>query len=302
VNKGKFVKGDKYLRVYLFTMLFFGFILICLNHLFLNSLNEPVTFIVDSLAIALMTAAILGLTVDVFLKKQIIADVFAASMGYILTPDLREEVKNLYELEFMCVKHHQVFTFKPTSTPEFILLHKKTVRTFKNISGKKQFLHPKVTVLEWFLPNMHSRIIDMEAAKNNEKWTSFKVSKPPIDVPTNELIGTLDNTFELDPNGETCTVWTETEEYKRATDLYCEYFEWPTKNPSITIKREFGAGIRGKMGVRVRFGSVGRKKVEKSDRDTYSLIGILSPGQCIEIRWWMKEDALRWIRNSKGSS
>jgi len=300
MNEDKFIKGDRYryIQIYLCTLLIFGLVIIGLNHCFLSSVNEPLTFIVDSLAIALMTAAILGLTVDVFLKKQIIGDVFAAAMGYILTPDLREEVKRFYELEFMCIEHHQVFTFKPTSTPEFVLLHKKTERTFKNITSKKQFLRPKVTVLEWFLPNMQSRIIDMGAAKGNKRWTSFKVSKPSSNSPTNELVGTLDNDIELNPNGETCTTWTETEEFKRATDLYCEYFAWPTKNPSITVRRQFGAGLKGKLGIRVRFGAPERK-VEGLGKDTSRLVGILSPGQCVEIRWWMKEDAVMWIRNSK---
>jgi hypothetical protein len=299
MNEGKLIKGDRYLWIYLFTLLIFGLVLIGLNHCILSSSNESLTFIIDSLALALMTAAILGLTVDVFLKKQIIGDVFAATMGYILAPDLRGEVKTLYELEFMCIEHHQVFTFRPTSTPEFVLLHKKTERTFKNITSKKQLLYPKVTVLEWFIPNMQSRIIDMGAAKGNERWTSFTVRKPSSSIPTNELVGTLDNAIELNPNGETCTIWTETEEFKRATDLHCEYFDWPTKNPSITVRREFGAGIKGKLGIRVRFGAPRRKNVEGLGRDTSRLVGILSPGQCVEIRWYMKEDAVRWIQNSK---
>ncbi len=297
MNDGKYNKGYVELRIILVILLIFGLAIIGINHGAAIWLNESVTFIVDSIALALMTAAILGLTVDVLLKKQIIEDVFTAAMGYILAPDLREEVKILYEQEFMCIDHHQVFTFRPTSTPEFVLLNKKTERTFRNITGKKQFLNPKVTVLEWFLPNMQSRIIYMGATKGKERWTSFTVSKPSSGTPTNELMGTLDNAIELNPNGETCTIWSETEEFKRSTDFHCEYFDWPTKNPRITVRREFGAGIKGKMGMRVRFGASGRKNVEGLGGDTSRLVGILSPGQCVEIRWWMKEDAMKWIQN-----
>jgi len=295
MNEDDIKRGGKVAQLVLVIILLVGVIIVALNHLVIALLINGWSMVIDGIAIAFMTAAILGLTIDRFLKKQIVKDVFEASMGYILAPDLRGEVRTLYELEFICIEHNEIITFKPAPSPDLIILHRKMERTFKNITNKKQRLSPKITIVEWFLSDIQSKILDMGAAKGKERWNKYTLQ---VDDLINEVVGKLDtgepsHSIELAPK-ETCTVWFETEEVKRATDVHCEYYGWPTINPRIIIRREHGAGLEGMLGILVRFGTERGKDIEVLGSDTRRFVGVLSPGVCVEIRWYRKKDLIRW--------
>src|SRR5215475_10506723 len=63
----------------------------------------------EGLGIALLTAALLGISVDRLLKIELARDVFHAAFQYVLPPELKDEVARIINYKFLCIKHHTVF-------------------------------------------------------------------------------------------------------------------------------------------------------------------------------------------------
>ena len=61
--------------------------------------------VIRNLGTAVFIAAMLGLTIDRWLKTQIARDVFQAALGYFLPQEFREEVANVARFKFLCERH-----------------------------------------------------------------------------------------------------------------------------------------------------------------------------------------------------
>ena len=61
--------------------------------------------VIRDLGTAVFIAAMLGLTIDRWLKTQIARDVFQAALGYFLPQEFREEVANVARFKFLCERH-----------------------------------------------------------------------------------------------------------------------------------------------------------------------------------------------------
>src|SRR5262249_54505662 len=55
----------------------------------------------EALCPPLFTAGVLGLTVDIFLKREIARDVFVAAFRYVLPDELKEEVRRIINYKFL---------------------------------------------------------------------------------------------------------------------------------------------------------------------------------------------------------
>ena len=69
---------------------------------------------------ALAIASLIGLTVDISLKKELSREVFLASIGYVLPEELRPEMRWLCRLDTLCTEDRIDFSF--TEIPEKKLL------------------------------------------------------------------------------------------------------------------------------------------------------------------------------------
>lgn len=62
---------------------------------------------VEHFGTAILIAAFLGLTIHIWLEKQLTEDVFAAAMGYELPDELKDEIREVYGNRILCENHSQ---------------------------------------------------------------------------------------------------------------------------------------------------------------------------------------------------
>jgi hypothetical protein len=79
----------------------------------------------------LFTAGILGLTVDIFLKRELARDVFVAAFRYILPDELKEEVQRIISYKFLCIDSTTIVSISAPSN-DIVRVEIKHERTFKN--------------------------------------------------------------------------------------------------------------------------------------------------------------------------
>jgi hypothetical protein len=80
----------------------FGAILIALPHL---GKWEWDYGIAPEIGVALLTAAILGFTIDRWMKAELRTDAFLAAIGHILAPEFRAEVSRIVGYKLICERH-----------------------------------------------------------------------------------------------------------------------------------------------------------------------------------------------------
>ncbi len=275
----------------------FGAVLIAQHHIF--ELQDDgnlfkASGIGESLGIAFITAVILGISIEWVFRQRLLEDVFKASIGYILPDELKDEVRALFEAEFICVSHDQVFTLRFTEDPDAVILHIKTERTFKNVTSSRKKIPLNVSVTEWFHhKTLRSKILNMGCIAAGERITDFKVIAPSQEG-INKILGTIQQEITLNPDEE-CTFWYETEEIKRTTDVYHAIMLTPTKNPRVTAILETGETAKESIRRIVDFGSRHRLNVDVIGEDTVRMNGVLLPYQHIELRWYLDEDYQEWV-------
>ena len=122
----------------------------------------------EHIATAILIACILGLTIDLWLKKQLTEDVFSAAMGYELPEDLRKEVRYVYGNKLLC-KHHQQNAEIVDLDNGFVSIIVGCERTFENIGETPQTLPLSVGIDEWFIPSHPSELLEFYYVKDGKK-------------------------------------------------------------------------------------------------------------------------------------
>lgn len=237
-------------------------------------------------------ASIVGLAVELGLSQRLAKDAVEAGLGYLVLPEAREEMRRIYEQQFMCVRHQTTITIVGTENDDTVMVRNHTVRTFRNITGQRQAFQPNVRYREWFRPQVQSRLIGLgisKGAKNPKEYSEYTTL-----VSTNSVSHSLAKAIDLD-KGEECTFWYEVEEPKQATDVYYETFTNPTVNPQLTIMVAKGdSKIVRNLGITGGFASHLEKEAISLGTGTKELQGILLPYGYIEVRWWDKDKMEKW--------
>ena len=61
--------------------------------------------VVNELGVAFLIAAVLGTTIDRWMKTEIAADVFRATLGYVMPKEFHSEIQKVLSFPFMCESH-----------------------------------------------------------------------------------------------------------------------------------------------------------------------------------------------------
>jgi hypothetical protein len=69
--------------------------------------------VISAIGTALVVAAILGFTIDRWMKAEIASDVFRAALGYILPKEFHDAIHNLISFSFMCEAHEMWYEITP---------------------------------------------------------------------------------------------------------------------------------------------------------------------------------------------
>ena len=250
-------------------------------------------YVVESLAIAIIIAGILGLSIDRLLRQQIAEDAFKASIGYILPPELKGEIESIYNYHIICVQHVQKCELRPIDN-ETCVICVNTYRTLRNVSGSKEDAKIRVEIDEWFHKTGSSKIKSFGYRHGEKRWVA---TEKDIAKAENATIRTTEQYVPLAPNEE-FVVWHEIEEVRRVNDEQSWVYLHPTLNPIVSIKAYNGIHISVGFGHRI--------PKEQLDNDTFRLPGTLLADQEITIRWWEIETVNKWLNegneNGEGES
>jgi len=116
--------------------------------------------LVQHLGTAAIIAAVLGFTIDWWLKRQIAEDVFSVAMGYELPTDLKEEMRHVYSSRVICKNHMQIVTITKIDD-DHVSVDVALERKFENISSIEQPIKVALGIDEWNVPGHTSEIVEL---------------------------------------------------------------------------------------------------------------------------------------------
>ena len=130
-------------------------------------LPSSILDIVDGLAIAFFTTAIIGFTVDMLFRKQLARDVFEATIGYLLPKELRPHMRWIYEHSLICTCDTISLELTEISN-NYLRLHVTRIQTLENKGNKTVTNKPALSIDEWHIPDHMSRIINFTCKTDKE--------------------------------------------------------------------------------------------------------------------------------------
>jgi hypothetical protein len=229
--------------------------------------------IIRDLGTALSIAAMLGLTIDRWLKKtQIARDVFEAALGYVAPEEFREEIRRTASFRFLCDRHVSRLTIDDLGNGQ-VRVTTSTERTVRNISSSTEKLRPFLVLDEWGF-DQPSEILECRFEFRGQSYSGTTKSTDHTLVLEGEDIDI--------PPGETVRIISKISETKRNNDDLSFVYLIPTRNPEIDVTAP------DHIAFLVEFGRGG----EKTDREVYGprykLQGTYFPSQHMRLRWWPK--------------
>jgi len=243
---------------------------------------SPWPGLVREIGTALLTAAALGATVQMWFHGQIIRDVFRAAIGHFLPPELKPEVH--WITGFKCISTRFTATLDIADIGNGIVeVAVEMDRTLKNVSNVTQPLRRTLMVDDWGVPNHSSKIASLEATRKDQPPEIF------LGEPSRNESGTLIadmGEYQLRPDEEV-RIFSKFFEYKHYTDMWWLALLYPTSRPEIYVRTcpaflSWGAGFEHHED---------KKKEVAQGGKRVTLPGTLMPNQIASVRWWPKKDA-----------
>ena len=226
---------------------------------------------------AFFTVGLLGLTVDIFLKRQIARDVFNAAFRYVLPDELKDEVLRIISYKFICTDSLLIVSIDPIGNG-LVRVNIKIERTAKNITRHTESMPIGFAVDEWGFHNHTSGISKCayemgdgiwrdcgdDPSYSATKYALGKISKEPLRVKSGQIIRFVAEGWEI----------------QRENGNFWMFNSAPAINPviEVNIPAPFLHGCS--------FGVPGEKVLTSSIAAHYRLDGAQFPGQNVQIRWW----------------
>ena len=231
--------------------------------------------LLEHFSTALFVASALGLTIDLWLKRQITEDVFKASIGYLLPEQLKEEIRWVYGFKLLCESHNQRMWVEKAGR-QLVKLTVEIDRQIRNISDTPQEQGISAKIDDWGIIGLASDIVDMGYEFDNQTTTLSSVNGAKTRG-TNNVSADLGK-IKISPGG-TVRFWLKYIEYKRENDEHFSAFSVPTVNPVYTVD------LDGDLDFILRLGHRDPLQPLKV-RGQFTHSGTLLPTQPVRFRWW----------------
>jgi hypothetical protein len=224
---------------------------------------------------AVMIVALLGLTVDLWLKTAIARDVFEAALGYVFPEEFRAEVRQITSYKFFCERHRLEIKIEPIDD-ECVRVIWSVERLLKNISSTKEPINGYVHIDEYHFRQASSEIFDCEVRLEGQAGIGYK----EIEKDSHTLWAKTD-AVEVPPQ-QYVYLRSKAAEIKRINDQMSLVFLAPTRNPEtfVDIPEHLDCGFG--------FGTPNEKKEKSKYSHHYIMTGTYFPHQHMSFRWWPK--------------
>jgi hypothetical protein len=229
---------------------------------------------------ALIVAAVLGATVDLYLKRELTRNAFEAAFGYLLPDALRGEIEWIYGQQLLCVRHEQTLVLADTDDPDLLTVTVELRRDLQNVGGEPVTFRPAFALDEWFYSGKPTRITTFRCMKQDggrriDTFTELGSRPFAVDVE-------LDSELRIRP-GDIWTIWASGHETRRRSGARFDLvFEIPTCDPVVTVRPCEDIDFD------VFFGSRGQERLRRIGPNTCELPGTLLPNQLLSVRWWRR--------------
>jgi len=241
--------------------------------------------IVKEIGTAILAATMLGATIDLWLKKQIVRDVFAAALGYGQDQDVVNELRALSQIRMVVSSYSLDLQLLPVDNQPDELLARVSIRsTFSNKGNKSEPVPLRLGIDEWFGCKPGNILKYCLYTSTGERYDGPpKVKKTEFGQHIVELPDIV-----LPENG-TCDVEIQFEEIKRRNDSMIGIMRNCTINPRVSISACAGVSAT------VSFINRGKDQRSEQVKDVWVLRGTLLPFQAFQMRWWDKAQSAQWL-------
>lgn len=122
--------------------------------------------VAEDIGKALIVAAVLGWIVDSALKHDLIRDAVASAIGYLLPPELKKELRWIYDQRVLAQQDFHV-VLEHDKSRKLVKLRGTVNRTLRNISAEKTEVRVGGGTDEWFNGEKESEIDRAQFTQNN---------------------------------------------------------------------------------------------------------------------------------------
>ena len=255
-----------------------GLALIIWPHPFLERSN-PLGLISEGIGIAVLSSAILGFTIERWLRSDLSKDVFLTSIAYHLPTEYREALRSqlsrLAGYKYVC-DHHILKIKIEEIDDQNVRVTSACERTFKNISNYTLPLAGAVSIEEWNSPIEKSTIVECQIKFVGDNET--KTFKLPIVGPNGTVTASTEE-IKLKPK-QAAEFSMKTTEIKRRTDEHWDNYSCPTYKPVIDVDHPSNFGIE------ISFGPDNDPIHPERYTGRKTLDGMYWPLQRMRVRWW----------------
>ncbi len=232
--------------------------------------------VLRDIGIAILSASILGFTIDVWLKSEIVRDVFEAALGYVFRPEFREEIRRITGYKLLCDKHLLSITLEKIPDGR-VRMTTGVERRIRNISADKQTLRGLIHVDEWGASEK-SKILECHVLAEDGRQIAAFVSAE--ELPDQTLKAQTDE-VEINPS-RFVTTHSKSVEIKHINDDTDWTFGTPTINATITINKP------DDLECDCWFGTAPEERSKSQYSPIYSTNQTYFPNQRMRVRWWPK--------------
>jgi hypothetical protein len=226
-------------------------------------------------------AGLLGLTIDYWMRKQIVDDVFEAAFGYALPDDIKEEMRAVYSNNVICESHEHLIELEQIDD-DLVRVTMSIERTLKNLGNVTQELPIKLGTDD-FSFRLPSEVLDFKYRFGSGNFIDC------LSLCKKRRRGRFIEAKAVKlPSEATITFLQKFTEIHRANDLTFIQFSRATRNPRLRVAvpddYEYEIGFSHRT-----------PPVKSHYSGAHELPGIMLPHQSIQFRWWRREQAERWL-------
>lgn len=230
--------------------------------------------ITREIGVALIVAAILGFTIDRWLKAELRTDAFLAAIGHVLAPEFRAEVSRIIGYKLICERHYLLVQIKSIGSG-LVKINSSAERHIRNKSAYPQTIKSMAHIDDWDYPGGgQAKVTECELEIGDLVIRAAGSTRDAYSV----LSETEEKIIKPDQVAILRTKW---EEYKPVNDDLYYHFATPTINPEIEVQLTddleciFGFGTAGNV-------------TELKYAPRKQLKGTYFPHQAMRVRWWPK--------------
>jgi len=228
------------------------------------------------IGIALLTSAVLGATIHVYLERDIAKNAFEGAVGYFLPDDIKEAVRHLSRIDWFAEEFSWTVDIMRTSDPDIVKVTTQTRKFLRNITNGPLSIRSTIHIDDWG----HTERSAITQCELRSAEIKKQMRPEQIEYKADTTVYSATDEVKIGP-GETVELLATGIEYKTANDDIYFAMPYPTKNAEVNINAAPDLNAQGGF-------STDLPSNKHPHLNRYVHKGFSFPWQRIMVRWWPK--------------